>query len=155
MTRYLSTTCEKVVIVGENITLNWMINSTQVIEMPMSSTTVLFSITMTPGWPNNRPDLTMKRTTLYSAAMTPESMAHTKPHDPLHVYRMRELPLTQLPVDNTIDTLHSGHRTLTQTIITCRLKILSFGSSHLNRTFYNLTKHCVEISIGNRKCNYS
>ena len=48
----------------------------------------------------------MKTTTLYSAVMTPESMAHIKPHDPLHVYRMRELPLTQLPVDNTIDTFH-------------------------------------------------
>ena len=31
-------------------------------------------------------------------------MAHTNTHDPLHVYR--ELPLTQLPVDETIDTLH-------------------------------------------------
>ena len=31
-------------------------------------------------------------------------MAHTNIHDPLHVYR--ELPLTQLPVDKTIDTLH-------------------------------------------------
>ena len=37
-------------------------------------------------------------------------MAHTNIHDPLHVYSNRELPLTQLPVDNTIDTLH---RTLT------------------------------------------
>ena len=34
-------------------------------------------------------------------------MAHTNNHDPLHVYSNRELPLTQLPVDNTIDTLHS------------------------------------------------
>ena len=33
-------------------------------------------------------------------------MAHTNIHDPLHVYSIRELPLTQLPVDNTIDTLH-------------------------------------------------
>ena len=32
-------------------------------------------------------------------------MAHTNIHDPLHVYSIRELPLTQLPVDNTIDTL--------------------------------------------------
>ena len=30
-------------------------------------------------------------------------MAHTNIHDPLHVYSNRELPLTQLPVDNTID----------------------------------------------------
>ena len=29
------------------------------------------SVTMTPGWPCNKPDLTMKETTLYSAAMTP------------------------------------------------------------------------------------
>ena len=28
-------------------------------------------VTMTPGWPCNKPDLTMKETTLYSAAMTP------------------------------------------------------------------------------------
>ena len=73
--------------------------------MGQKDSEVIF-VTMTPGWPNNKPDLTMKRTTLYSTAMTPESMAHKKPHDPLHVYRMRELPLTQLPVDNTIDTLH-------------------------------------------------
>ena len=33
-------------------------------------------------------------------------MTHTNIHDPLHVYSNRELPLTQLPVDNTIDTLH-------------------------------------------------
>ena len=33
-------------------------------------------------------------------------MSHTNIHDPLHVYSIRELPLTQLPVDNTIDTLH-------------------------------------------------
>ena len=33
-------------------------------------------------------------------------MAHTNIHDPLHVYSIRELPLTQLPVDNTINTLH-------------------------------------------------
>ena len=33
-------------------------------------------------------------------------MAHTNIYDPLHVYSIRELPLTQLPVDNTIDTLH-------------------------------------------------
>ena len=26
-------------------------------------------VTMTPGWPCNKPDLTMKETTLYSAAM--------------------------------------------------------------------------------------
>ena len=32
-------------------------------------------------------------------------MAHTNIHDPLHVYSIRELPLTQLPVDNTIDIL--------------------------------------------------
>ena len=32
-------------------------------------------------------------------------MAHTNIHDPLHVYSNRELPLTQLPVDNNIDTL--------------------------------------------------
>ena len=32
-------------------------------------------------------------------------MAHTNIYDPLHVYSIRELPLTQLPVDNTIDTL--------------------------------------------------
>ena len=62
---------------------------------------------MTPGWPCNKPDLTMKETTLYSAAMTPESMAHTNIHDPLHVYSIREFPLTQLPVDNTIGTLQS------------------------------------------------
>ena len=30
----------------------------------------------------------------------------TNIHNPLHVYSNRELPLTQLPVDNTIDTLH-------------------------------------------------
>ena len=29
-------------------------------------------VTMTPGWPCNKPDLTIKGTTLYSAAMTPE-----------------------------------------------------------------------------------
>ena len=34
-------------------------------------------------------------------------MAHTNIHDPLHVYSNQELPLTQLPVDNNIDTLHS------------------------------------------------
>ena len=28
-------------------------------------------VTMTPGWPCNKPDLTIKGTTLYSAAMTP------------------------------------------------------------------------------------
>ena len=28
-------------------------------------------VTMTPGWPCNKPDLTMKETILYSAAMTP------------------------------------------------------------------------------------
>ena len=33
-------------------------------------------------------------------------MAHTNIHDPLHVYSIQELPLTQLPVENTIDTLH-------------------------------------------------
>ena len=33
-------------------------------------------------------------------------MDHTNVHDPLHVYSIRELPLTQLLVDNTIDTLH-------------------------------------------------
>ena len=33
-------------------------------------------------------------------------MAYTNIHDPMHVYSNRELPLTQLPVDNTIDTLH-------------------------------------------------
>ena len=33
-------------------------------------------------------------------------MAHTNIHDLLHVYSIGELPLTQLPVDNTIDTLH-------------------------------------------------
>ena len=33
-------------------------------------------------------------------------MTHTNIHDPLHVYSNRELPLSQLPVDNTIDTLH-------------------------------------------------
>ena len=49
----------------------------------------------------------MKETTLYSAAMT-DSMAHTNIHDPSHVYSNRELPLTQRPVDNTIDTLHHG-----------------------------------------------
>ena len=32
-------------------------------------------------------------------------MAHTNFHDPSHVYSSRELPLTQLPVDDTIDTL--------------------------------------------------
>ena len=64
-------------------------------------------VTMTPGWPSNKLDLTMKRTTLYSAAMTPGNHGpRTKLHDPLHVYRIRELPPTQLPVDNTIDTLH-------------------------------------------------
>ena len=31
----------------------------------------LHSVTMTPGWPCNKPDLTIKGTTLYSAAMTP------------------------------------------------------------------------------------
>ena len=55
----------------------------------------------------NKPDLTMEETTLYSAAMT-DSMAHTNIHDPSHVYSNRELPLTQRPVDNTIDTLHHG-----------------------------------------------
>ena len=61
---------------------------------------------MTPGWPCNKPDLTMKETTLYSAAMTPGKHGpHTNTHDPLHVYSIRELPPTQLPVDNTIDTL--------------------------------------------------
>ena len=49
----------------------------------------------------------MKRTTLYSAAMTSGKHGPKKPHDPLHVYRMRELELTQPPVDNTIDTLHT------------------------------------------------
>ena len=29
------------------------------------------AVTMTPGWPCNKPDSTIKRTTLYSAAMTP------------------------------------------------------------------------------------
>ena len=33
-------------------------------------------------------------------------MVDTNIHDPLHVYSNRELPLTQLPVDSTIDTLH-------------------------------------------------
>ena len=33
-------------------------------------------------------------------------MAHTNIHDPLDVYSIRELPLTQLLVDNTIDTSH-------------------------------------------------
>ena len=62
---------------------------------------------MTPGWPCNKPDLTMKETTLYSAAMTPGKHGpHTNIHDPLHVYSIRELRPTQLPVDNTIDTLH-------------------------------------------------
>ena len=61
---------------------------------------------MTPRWPCNKPDLTKKETTLYSAAMTPESMPHKNIHDPLHVYSNRQLPLTQLSVDNTIDTLH-------------------------------------------------
>ena len=64
---------------------------------------------MTPGWPCNlcnKPDLTMKEITLYSAAMTPGKHGSTNTHDPLHVYSNRELPLTQLPVDNTIDTLH-------------------------------------------------
>ena len=28
-------------------------------------------VTMTPGWPCNKPDLTIKGTSLYSAAMTP------------------------------------------------------------------------------------
>ena len=32
-------------------------------------------------------------------------MAHTAIHDPLHVFNIRELPLTQLPVNNTINTL--------------------------------------------------
>ena len=66
----------------------------------------LISVTMTPGWPCNKPDLTIKGTTLYSAPMTPRKYGpHTNIHDPLHVYSNRELPLTQLPVDNTIDTL--------------------------------------------------
>ena len=29
------------------------------------------NVTMTPGWPCNKSDLTLKGTTLYSAAMTP------------------------------------------------------------------------------------
>ena len=32
-------------------------------------------------------------------------MAHTAIHDPLHIFNFRELPLTQLPVNNTINTL--------------------------------------------------
>ena len=33
-------------------------------------------------------------------------MVDTNIHNPLHVYSNRELPLTQLPGDSTIDTLH-------------------------------------------------
>ena len=40
-------------------------------------------VTMTPGWPRNRPDLTIKEITLYSAAMTPESLQTI--HNPLQV----------------------------------------------------------------------
>ena len=63
------------------------------------------NVTITPGWPCNKPDLTMKETTLYAAARWwhPESMAHTNIHDPLHFYSIPELPPTQLPVDNTIN----------------------------------------------------
>ena len=39
-------------------------------------------VTMTPGWPCNKPDLTIKGTTLYSAPRHPESMVHTNIHDP-------------------------------------------------------------------------
>ena len=71
-----------------------------------SSTEGRAVVTMTPGWPCNKPDLTIKGTTLYSAAMTPGKHGPPNIHDPLHVYSNRELPLTQLPVVNTIDTLH-------------------------------------------------
>ena len=59
-----------------------------------------------PRWPCNKPDLTMNETTLYSAAMTPGKHG---PHKyPWSFARLQypRTPLTQLPVDNTIDTLH-------------------------------------------------
>ena len=60
-------------------------------------------------------------------------MAHTNIHDPLHVYSNRELPLTQLPVDNNIDTLQRRH----------------FVGVEGNRRFYDLS---VCFSFRETKC---
>ena len=53
-------------------------------------------------------------------------MAHTNIHNPLHIYSNRELPLTQLLVDNTIDTLHPPFNVQT----------------NIGRAFINLTDKC-------------
>ena len=60
-------------------------------------------------------------------------MAHTNIHDPLHVYSNRELPLTQLPVDNTIDTLQLSTGKIYRVIQMIRVfSIFCITTSNLN-----------------------